>query len=254
MAQQKTQKKRADQLLVEQGLADSRERAKRLLMAGQVRVLPQGATQAELVDKPGKLLPEDAVLQVAQAERFVSRGGHKLLSAIEAFGLDFQGKVALDAGASTGGFTDCLLQHGATRVYAVDVGKAQLHEKLRGDPRVVSLEGVNLRHATQELLPEAVDVLVADLSFISLRTVLPALCTLLAPGALAVVLVKPQFELGPGQTVKGVVRDPALQQQAVDLVRAHAQELGFEVLGVAPSRIKGPKGNQEYLLSLRWKT
>lgn len=243
-------KERADQLMVEQGLAESRERAKRLLMAGQVFLHKEG--RREPVDKPGRLLPRDSVLELAQAERFVSRGGYKLLTALESLGIDVQDKVALDAGASTGGFTDCLLQHGAKRVYAVDVGKAQLHEKLRADPRVISLEGVNLRHATPGLLPEPVDFLVADLSFISLRTVLPALCGLLAPVAEAVLLVKPQFELGPGQAVKGVVRDPELQQEAVRLVREAAQALGFRDSGVAPSAIKGPKGNQEYLLHLLW--
>lgn len=252
MAERKPGKQRADQLLVDQGLAESRERAKRLLMAGQVFVIVNG--NRERVDKPGKTLPADARLELTQTERFVSRGGYKLLSALEAFSLDVKGAVALDAGASTGGFTDCLLQHGAARVYAVDVGKAQLHEKLRADSRVTSIEGVNLRHAGPELLPEPVTFLVADLSFISLRTVLPALSTLLAPGAQAVVLVKPQFELGPGKTVKGVVRDPLLQQEAVELVRAFAEELGFTVGEATPSRIKGPKGNQEYLLLMRWKS
>ncbi len=251
MTRQSATKRRADQLLVEQGLAESRERAKRLLMAGQVRLVSE--KHSEVVDKPGKLLPADARLELLQPERFVSRGGHKLLTAMEVFGLDVSGAVALDAGASTGGFSDCLLQHGAARVYAVDVGKAQLHEKLRADARVVSIEGVNLRHAPPDLLPEPVDVAVADLSFISLRSVLPALSAFLAPGAVAVVLVKPQFELGPGKTVKGVVRDPALQQEAVDLVSGHAQTLGFAVQGVAASKIKGPKGNQEYLLCLRWR-
>lgn len=250
MTRHSATKRRADQLLVEQGLAESRERAKRLLMAGQVRVQSEGG--GELVDKPGKLLAADVQLELLQPERFVSRGGHKLLTAMEVFGLDVRGAVALDAGASTGGFSDCLLQHGAARVYAVDVGKPQLHEKLRADPRVVSIEGVNLRYAPSELLPEPVNVLVADLSFISLRSVLPALTRFLASGAVAVVLVKPQFELGAGATVKGVVRDPALQQEAVELVSEHARGLGFAVVGTAPSQIKGPKGNQEYLLCLRW--
>ncbi len=243
-------KQRADQLLLAQGLAESRERAKRLLMAGQVHLLTPGGR--ELVDKPGRLLPAGAILELAAPERFVSRGGHKLLTAIETFSLDFSGLIALDAGASTGGFTDCLLQHGAAKVYAVDVGKAQLHEKLRADPRVVSIEGVNLRHAGPELLPEKVGALTADLSFISLRTVLPCLTALLEPEALAVLLVKPQFELGAGQTVKGVVRDPAKQKQALDLVCGSALALGFALIGTTPSRIKGPKGNQEHLLCLRF--
>ncbi len=245
-----SRKVRADQLMLTQGLAESRERAKRLLMAGQVQILTSGGR--ELVDKPGKLLPADVVLELEEGERFVSRGGHKLLTAIETFSLDFSGAVALDAGASTGGFTDCLLQHGALKVYAVDVGRAQLHEKLRKDSRVVSIEGVNLRHADPDLLPEKVSALTADMSFISLRTVLPALVSLLQPGALAVLLVKPQFELGVGRTVKGVVRDPELQDQAVELVRESALALGFACIGTVPSRIKGPKGNQEYLLCLKY--
>ncbi len=236
--------------MVELGLVESRERAKRLLMAGQVFLNTPGGKVR--VDKPGKMLPADAALELKAEERFVSRGGYKLLTAMETFDFSVQGAVALDAGASTGGFTDCLLQHGAERVYAVDVGKAQLHEKLRADPRVKSLEGVNLRHAAPDLLPEKVSVLTADLSFISLRAVLPALVAFLEPGAIAVLLVKPQFELGPGKTVKGVVRDEALRLQAVELVREHAGELGFTVVGVVPSMIKGPKGNQEYLLCLRY--
>lgn len=250
MTRQTSKRRRADQQLVEQGLAESREQAKRLLMAGQVRCQLNG--QSELVDKPGRLLPSGAVLELLQPERFVSRGGYKLLTALETFELDVKEAIALDAGASTGGFTDCLLQHGAARVYAVDVGKAQLHESLLANPRVVSMEGVNLRQAPPDLLPEPAGFLVADLSFISLRAVLPALSALLTPGAQAVLLVKPQFELGPGKAVKGVVRNPALQQEAVALVSEHARELGFAVQGSTPSRIKGPKGNQEYLLCLTW--
>lgn len=236
--------------MVEQGLAESRERAKRLLMAGQVFWVTE--KQRQMVDKPGRQLPADAVLELAQAERYVSRGAYKLLSAMEAFGIDVTDVVALDAGASTGGFTDYLLQHGARKVYAVDVGKAQLHERLRGDSRVVSMEGVNLRLAPPDLLPERVDFLCADLSFISLRTVLPPLTRFLRPGARVVVLVKPQFELGPGRTVKGVVRDAEAQQEAIALVREEATALGYEELGLTPSKIKGPKGNQEYLLYLRY--
>ncbi|MGE4551647.1 MAG: TlyA family RNA methyltransferase [Desulfovibrionaceae bacterium] len=241
---------RADQLAFEQGLAESRERAKRLIMAGEI-FLVQGEARRR-VDKPGQQLPQDAVLAVREAERFVSRGGWKLLTAIERFGLDFTGQTVLDAGASTGGFTDCLLQHGAARVYAVDVGHGQLHERLRADARVVSLEGVNLRQAPPDLLPGPVDAVVADVSFISLTKILPACLQWLRPGGLVVALIKPQFELGPEANVKGVVRDEKLRQRAVDLVTDFAaRELGLLPEGVAPSRITGPKGNQEYLAVFR---
>ncbi|GFK92499.1 16S/23S rRNA (cytidine-2'-O)-methyltransferase TlyA [Fundidesulfovibrio magnetotacticus] len=240
---------RADQLLVDQGLAESRERAKRLVMAGQVYLDVNG--RPERLDKPGRMLPASAALSLAAPERFVSRGAYKLLSALEHFRLDVTGRTALDVGASTGGFTDCLLQHGAVKVYAVDVGKCQLHEKLRADPRVVSLEGVNFRLAAPDLIPEPVDLAVIDVSFISLAKVLPAVKGFLKPGGFIVALVKPQFELGPGQTDKGVVRDESLRRLAVQLVEGAARELGLEPAGVVPAGVKGPKGNQEYLLLLR---
>lgn len=244
----KIPKYRADQILFDLGLAESREKAKRLIMAGAVVRVLEG--REEPVKKPGDQLPPDAVLRVAEAERYVSRGGHKLETALTHFSLDVTGFVCLDAGASTGGFTDCLLQHGAARVYAADVGKGQLDVKLRGDSRVVVLEEVNLRHAPAGLIPEPVDLVTADLSFISLTKVLPALVQFLKPGGRVVALVKPQFELGPGAAVKGVVRDPDLRQQAVDIVTNFCRdELGLEPLGAVPAKIKGPKGNQEFLAS-----
>ncbi|NDY56964.1 TlyA family RNA methyltransferase [Desulfovibrio sulfodismutans] len=239
-------KERVDQWLVEQGVCDSRERAKRLVMAGMVYVV--AGEKRERVDKPGRQFGEDVVFEVSGGERFVGRGGYKLLTAIEAFGIEVAGKVGMDAGASTGGFTDCLLQHGAARVYAADVGHSQLHEKLRGDARVVVLEGVNLRHAGPDLLPEAVDILVLDVSFISLTLVLPPCLAFVRPGGEVVALVKPQFELGPERTDKGVVRREEDQAEAVARVTDFArQECGLELVGVTPSKIKGPKGNQEYL-------
>lgn len=241
-------KLRADQLLFDLGLAESREKAKRLIMAGAVVRVVDG--REERVAKPGDQLAPDAALRVLAAERYVSRGGRKLETALEYFRLDVTGFVCLDAGASTGGFTDCLLQHGASRVYAADVGRGQLDARLRADPRVVVLEQVNLRHALPGLLPEKVDLLTADLSFISLTKVLPALVQFLKPGGRVIALIKPQFELGPGAAVKGVVRDAGLQQQAVDIVvNFCCSELGLVPQGVVPSRIKGPKGNQEYLAS-----
>jgi len=240
-------KERVDQWLVEHGLCDSRERAKRLVMAGKVYVV--AGEKRERVDKPGRQFGEEAVFEVSEGERIVGRGGYKLLTAIEAFGIAIAGKIGMDAGASTGGFTDCLLQHGAARVYAADVGHAQLHEKLRGDARVVVLEGVNLRHASDGLLPERVDMLVMDVSFISLTLVLPPCLGCVKPGGEVVALVKPQFELGPERTDKGVVRREEDQAEAVARVVEFArQECGLEVVGVVPSKIKGPKGNQEFLV------
>lgn len=239
-------KERADQLAYQQGLAQSREQAKRLIMAGQV-FLVRGDSLVP-VDKPGQQLPHDTLFERVGQERFVSRGAYKLLTALEHFSLDVAGYVALDAGASTGGFTDCLLQHGAARVYAVDVGKHQLHERLRADARVLCLEGVNLRHAEASLIPEPLDLVVADVSFISLTLVLEPCMRWLRPGGLVAALIKPQFEVGPGGTDKGVVRDEALRGQAVDKVLTFAREgLGLALIGVVPSAIKGPKGNQEYM-------
>ncbi|AMK11367.1 TlyA family RNA methyltransferase [Pseudodesulfovibrio indicus] len=239
-------KERADQLLASQGLTESREKAKRLIMAGKVHYMDHG--QKTPVTKPGQQFAPDTEFVVPDDDRFVSRGAYKLLTAIEEFSIGFEGKVALDAGASTGGFTDCMLQYGATRVYAVDVGYGQLHEKLRQDDRVVNLERTNVRHAEPDLIPETVDVIVADVSFISLTKILPACLQFLRAGGELVVLIKPQFEVGPGQTDKGVVRDEGLRKEAVDTVlRFCTDELGLTVLGVVPSKILGPKGNQEYM-------
>ncbi|PTN38280.1 TlyA family RNA methyltransferase [Desulfonatronum sp. SC1] len=239
-------KVRADQVLVEQGLVESREQAKRLIMAGRVTLVHGGSTRP--VDKPGHALPLDAELRIAPGERFVSRGGEKLLTALETFDLNVSGLVALDVGASTGGFTDCLLQHGAAKVYAVDVGRGQLHWKLRQDPRVVNLEGVNFRHAGPDLLPGPVDLIVADCSFISLRLILPACLQFRKPTTEIIALIKPQFEAGPGAGTKGVIRDPEVRERVVAGVRSHAEEvLGLTCLGIVPSGILGPKGNQEYL-------
>lgn len=239
-------KERADNLVCRRGLAESREQAKRLIMAGLVFALK--GDLPERIDKPGQLLPADLELEIKGRERFVSRGAYKLLTAIEHFQLDVTGDVALDAGASTGGFTDCLLQHGAARVYAVDVGRNQLHERLLADPRVISLEGVNLRTSSEELIPEQVDIIVADLSFISLTLVLPSCLRWLKPGGIIAALIKPQFELGPGKTVKGVVKNEEDRQLAVDsVVKFAAAELNLELSGVVPSAVKGTKGNQEFI-------
>jgi 23S rRNA (cytidine1920-2'-O)/16S rRNA (cytidine1409-2'-O)-methyltransferase len=239
-------KRRLDELLVERGLADNRTRARADVMAGRVRVA------GNVVTKAGTLVAADAALECTPPPPYVGRGGLKLKAALDAFGIDPTDRAALDAGASTGGFTDCLLQHGARSVIAVDVGYGQLDPRLAADPRVTVLDRTNVRHLTPDKLPGPVDLLVADLSFISLRTVLPALKTLLAPGGEMVLLVKPQFEVGKGRVGKGgVVRDEALRQEAVDAVAEAAQRLGLEPRGRIPSPITGAKGNVEFLLHLK---
>ena len=238
-----SKKVRLDVLLVERGLLDSRQKAQANIMAGLVFV------NGQRVDKPGTAVAEDAPVEVrGHALPYVSRGGLKLEKAMKTFPITLTGKTCADIGASTGGFTDCMLQNGASKVYAVDVGKHQLHERLRADARVVSLEGVNLRTAPADLIPEAVDLVVADVSFISLTLILEPCMRWLKPGGLVAALIKPQFEVGPGGTDKGVVRDDALRQQAVDKVLDFARDtLGLALTGIVPSAVKGPKGNQEYM-------
>lgn len=243
---------RADQILVQKGLVQSREQARRLIMAGQVFFSAVQDRAGDIVSKPGQLLPADSKFYIREGQRFVSRGGNKLLSALDYFRIVPQDMVALDVGASSGGFTDCLLQHGAARVYAVDVGYGQLHWRLRTDPRVCNMERVNMRYAGPNLLPELVDLVLVDCSFISLRQILPACLQFVKPGGLLLLLVKPQFELGRGSTDKGIVRSQALQEQAVQEICSFAShELGLNCLGSVPAGIKGPKGNQEYFLLCR---
>lgn len=240
-------KQRADVLLVQKGLVESREKAKRLIMAGQVFFLKEG--EWYLVDKPGNSYLEDTEFKLKEKELFVSRGGYKLLTAIEFFKLELKNKVCLDVGASTGGFTDCLLQHGAKRVYAVDVGTGQLDYRLRQDTRVINLEKINMRYAKPDLLPELVDFLTIDCSFISLKLVLPPSLQFLKPKGEIVTLIKPQFEVGKGETKKGVVISETKQLEVVEDIKYFLEnKLQVEVKGVVPSKIKGPKGNQEYLL------
>jgi 23S rRNA (cytidine1920-2'-O)/16S rRNA (cytidine1409-2'-O)-methyltransferase len=207
------------------------------------------------VDKPGALVDPALPIRLkedAAPQRYVSRGALKLEKALEVFPIDPRGKICADLGASTGGFTDLLLQRGAARVYAVDVGYGQLHPRIRGDPRVVVRERENARLLTAQLLGERVDLVTGDLSFISLRLILPAVKAILRPGGEAVLLVKPQFEVGKGEVGKGgVVRDDAKRRAALDGVEAAARDLGFEVVGEAESPIEGPAGNREWLLGLR---
>lgn len=245
----KKAKGRADRLLFEQGLAESQDAALRLIMAGEAHYFLKNGEKTPVLS-PGQQLPEDTEFALRGQERFVSRGGYKLLTAIETLGFDPSGKVCLDAGASTGGFTDCLLQHGAARVYAADVGYGQLHWKLRADERVVVLERVNLRQPPPDAVPEPCDVLTADVSFISLTAILPGCLPFLKPVCELALLVKPQFELAQGRTDRGVVRSESDRREAVDSVLDFCRGLGLEVVGVAPSALLGPKGNQEYLVRL----
>lgn len=238
---------RLDVLLCRRGLFPSRERAQAAILAGRVAVA--GRTE----HKAGRLVPEDAEVTIRGEDMpYVGRGGLKLARALDAFGIDPSGLVALDIGASTGGFTDCLLQRGAKRVYAVDVGYGQLAWKLRQDPRVVVLERTNARALGREQVPEAVDIATIDVSFISLEKVLPAVSRLLAPGGVIVALVKPQFEAGPAQVGKGgVVRDPAVHREVLRRVCRAAGAMGLEAADLVPSPIRGDEGNAEFLLLLR---
>ncbi len=234
---------RADVLLVNKGLAETRERARQLIMAGQARV---GTTK---LVKPATMLDESAAIEVDEPQKYVSRGGLKLEGALSAFAIEVAGLRCLDLGASTGGFTDCLLQAGAGSVIAIDVGRAQLHQKLRNDPRVTLLEGVNAR-ALPDLPP--IDLFVADLSFISLRKVLPSVATRVAPCTPGVVLFKPQFEAGRADVPRGgVIRDSALRQRVLDEFTTWAREAGWNVKETMESPIRGGSGNIEYLVHVK---
>lgn len=240
-------KERLDKLLVQQGLVQSRERARALILAGKVVV------DDHLVDKAGERIDVAARLRIKGEDiPFVSRGGLKLARALDQFALDVGGRTAIDVGASTGGFTDCLLQHGIAKVYAVDVGYGQLAWALRKDPRVVNLERCNIRFLTAETLGEQPDLAVIDASFISLAKILPNTLKLLTAQAEVIALIKPQFEVGRGQVGKGgVVKDGSLHQQVVDDIRAMVVTHGCRVLGVIESPILGPKGNREFLIHLQ---
>ena len=238
---------RLDQLVFERGLTEIRERAKTTIMSGLVFV------NGQRVDKPGTAIDPEAKIEVhGEAIPFVSRGGFKLDKALRVFPVDPQGKICLDCGASTGGFTDVLLQHGAKKVYAVDVGYGQLAWKLRTDERVVNLERTNLRYITAEQIPEPIELAVMDVSFISIRLVIPAVKALLRPNADFICLIKPQFEAGREEVgKKGVVRDSAVHERVVQEILDFAPTVGLTVEGLDFSPIKGPEGNIEYLCHLR---
>ena len=238
-------RRRLDQMLVDRGLADSREKARALILAGAVSVAGQRA------DKPGHSYTDDAPIHVAARQQYVGRGGFKLAAALDHFLIDPAGRVCLDIGASTGGFTDCLLQRGAAKVYTFDSGTAQLDWRLRNDPRVVVRENFNARHLSPRDIGEPVSLLVCDVSFISVTLILPALPPLLAVGAELVILVKPQFEVGREDVGRGgIVRDPALHNAACEKVRRAVEMMGYKT-GIIESPILGAEGNREFLLYAR---
>ncbi|MGQ0792658.1 MAG: TlyA family RNA methyltransferase [Deltaproteobacteria bacterium] len=238
-------KERIDLLLVRRGLVPTRAKAQALLMAGVVSV------NGLRVDKAGSPVAEDAHIEIKQSPlKYVSRGGLKLEAAISAFKIEVSGKIALDVGASTGGFTDCLLQFGAAKVYAVDVGRGQLDWNLRRDSRVSVLEKINARHLTPEQIGESVDIAVMDVSFISLTKIIPAVAQILKARAEMVALIKPQFEVGRGEVGRGgIVRDEAKHRAVIDKIVRFAEESGFVITGVIPSPILGADGNREFLIA-----
>lgn len=241
------EKIRLDQLLVERGLAETREKAQRLILAGEVLVDGKPAPKA------GTKIPAETPVSVKAQEKFVSRGGLKLEAALSAFRIDPTGRTCIDIGASTGGFTDCLLQNGASRIYAYDVGHGQLHWKIRQDPRVVAAEGINARHLQPSDFPETFSLAVADVSFISLTAILPPVFALLEKNADMVVLIKPQFELSKEKISRGgIVRDAALHEEATEKIRSFVESsLLADWCGLIPSPILGAKGNREFLAHLR---
>jgi 23S rRNA (cytidine1920-2'-O)/16S rRNA (cytidine1409-2'-O)-methyltransferase len=239
-------KLRLDQVLVGRGLFPSREKARRAVMAGEVKV------GTRIAVKPSELLEEEASISIKPARKYVGRGALKLESALEYFKIDVRGKTALDIGASTGGFTDCMLQRGAEKVYAVDVGHGQLDWKLRNDPRVIVLEKINARSLSHKQVPELVDLCVIDVSFISLTLVLPNAFDLITPTGVILSLIKPQFELQRADVGRGgIVRDLKLHRQAQDKIIAFVANSGHVVTGIVPSAIKGTDGNQEFFACIR---
>jgi len=242
-------KERLDKILVDKGIVQSRERARALIMAGKVMV------KGKKVEKAGEIVSVDADIVLAGEDiPYVSRGGLKLEKAMDEFKIDVTGKVAMDVGASTGGFTDCLLQRGAKKVYAIDVGYGQLDLKLRNDPRVINIERQNIRYLEREAIPEQVDLVTIDASFISLLKVIPNVLNFIGKSGEMVALIKPQFEVGKGEVGKGgVVRDEAKQMAVVEKIKGFCEEIGLTVMGVIESPILGPKGNREFLIYARKK-
>src|SRR5437016_11854129 len=246
MSEKISKKSRLDRVLVAKGLFASRDQAQRAVMAGEVKV------GTRIAAKPSQLLEPDVVIAVKPTRKFVGRGALKLESALNHFKIDIHGRVALDIGASTGGFTDCLLQRGAAKVYAVDVGRGQLDWNLRTDPRVIVLEKLNARFLSREHIPDLVDLCVIDVSFISLTLILPNAFDLITPSGMILALIKPQFELERANVGRGgIVFDPELHQKAQDNIVTFVTGLGHVMTGIVPSAIKGADGNQEFFACLR---
>jgi len=239
--------KRLDTYLFEMGLAPSREKARALIMAGLVRI------DGHVVDKPGHRVKEGAKVEVLERQRFVSRGGEKLENLLDRIQMNVEGFVCLDVGASTGGFTDCLLQRGAVKVYAVDVGRGQLHPRIRGDRRVVWYEKLDARKITGQHIAEKVDLITVDLSFISVTKVLPHLIGFLKETGTMIILVKPQFEVGPKGVRKGIVRDPELRKEAIRKVIAKVTEIGLIPVRIVRASPRGTKGNEEFFVVAKFK-
>jgi len=244
----KVQKERIDKLLVDKGLVESREKAQALIMSGAVFVNNQK------IDKPGTKVPTDTNIYIKEKMPYVSRGGFKLEKGLKVFNLDVKDKICLDIGSSTGGFTDCLLQNGAKKVYAVDVGKNQLHEKLRADSRVISIEEFNARYLTENEIPEKIDILVCDVSFISITKILPNICNLLKEDFKGIILIKPQFELSKKEAKDGVVRDKELHFKAIKSVIESLMQSCYCIRNLDFSPIKGPEGNIEFLALIERKS
>ena len=240
-------KKRLDVLIFEKGLAESRSKAQAIVMEGLVLV------NGKKTDKAGTQVNEDDIIEIEKQNPYVSRGGLKLESVLNLFNIDFTDKVCIDIGASTGGFTDCMLQHGAKKVYAVDVGTAQLHYKLRNDKRVVNIENVNFRYFDKSLLKDEIDIITIDVSFISLDKILPLASEIISKEGFIVAMIKPQFELEPSEINKGVVRDENLRQKAINKIKDVARNLGLEIVKEQDSGVKGPKGNLEHFILLKHK-
>ncbi len=235
-------KKRLDVVIFEKNLAESRSKAQALVMAGEVLV------NGKKITKAGFQVSDDDLIEIEQQNPYVSRGGLKLESVLKLFEINFTDKVCMDIGASTGGFTDCMLQHGAKKVYAVDVGTAQLHYKLRNDPRVVNIENVNFRYFDKALLKDDIDIITIDVSFISLDKILPLASEIVSPLGNIIAMIKPQFELETGEVKKGVVKDEKLRQKAIDKIKNVVESLNMMVIKEQDSGLKGPKGNLEHFV------
>ncbi len=245
----KTNKFRIDKLIVEKGFCESREKAQALILAGKVWISKNGK-YFEKIEKPGSLVPKEIFIKIEESIPYVSRGGLKLEHALKVFQLDVKDFICLDIGAATGGFTHCLLLHGAKKVYAVDVGKGQLHYSLRNNPQVIVMEKTNARYLTRDMFPDVFDLITIDVSFISLKFILPVLLPLLKPKGKILALIKPQFEVDPKFLKKGVVKNSWIHKKVIDEIWDFSEKINLKPLGIIESPILGPKGNKEFFILL----